>query len=321
MSVTSAGRRSDRFRKGPSLRSKVLYGACRWVVLPIVKRAPINEAAFRRAAYLDVAAGMRPPAGIVRQPVQLPGFEAEIVRARGVTADVKDGVVLYLHGGGFMCCGMNTHRSIVSSLAKRTRLPIMHVGYRQLPATSINGSIDDCLTAYRWLLSNGARPEKTVFAGDSAGGFLTFATALRARAEGVALPAGLVGISPLLDLDCTAKLAHANADRDVLAPVASLVIISELDAQHGDGRGAAVSPVDGDLAGLPPALLIVAESEVMRCDAELMAERLAAAGVPCDLQVWDGMVHAFPAVAPRMPESRAALRNVTRFINSRIFPS
>ena len=170
-----------------------------------------------------------------------------------------------------MCCGLNTHRPVVASIAKRTGLPVLHIAYRQLPSTSISGSVDDCLDAYRWLLEQGALPEKVVFVGDSAGGFLVFATALAAVSAGLEVRAGLVGLSPLLDLDCTTKSVHANARRDVIAPVSALMAIGKLGGQTN-------SPVDGDLAALPPSLLIAAESEVLRVDSEVMAQRLAAAG-------------------------------------------
>ncbi|MFE4503433.1 alpha/beta hydrolase [Rhodococcus sp. NPDC056743] len=300
----------------PSVESRILYNVCRAMVRPVVGAAPLTHGAIRRAAVLDSAAGMRIPSGIDREVIRFPdrgggsGFDGELVRIAGSTADIRDGAVLYLHGGGFMCCGLNTHRPVVASIAKRTGLPVLHLAYRQLPYTSISGSVDDCLSAYHWLLAQGGLPEKTVFVGDSAGGFLVFATALAAAATDLA-PAGLVGLSPFLDLDCTAKSAHANARRDVIAPVSALTAIGALG-------GVMESPVDGDLAGLPPSLLIAAESEVLRVDSELMAQRLSAAGVECSLQIWDGQIHAFPAVWPSLPESRAALRDVATFIRVRI---
>ncbi|MFD4369015.1 alpha/beta hydrolase [Rhodococcus sp. NPDC058521] len=306
---------------GPSIESQLLFQACRWFVRPVAKVAPINEAAIRRAAMLDVAAGVRPTKGIVRTAVTLPGFDAEIVRAQGASSDLGRGAILYLHGGGFLCCGLNTHRPVVAALAKRTRLPVMHVGYRQLPDTDINGSVDDCFAAYTWLLENGARPDRTVFAGDSAGGFLVFATALKAIEANVQAPAGLVGFSPFLDLDCATKLAHANAERDAFAPVSALVEIGRLGAQKDGVLDTSLSPVNGNLAGLPPTLLFAAESEVLRCDSELMTARLCDAGVDCRLQIWDGQVHAFPAVAPGLPESRAVLRTVARFVLTRTAPA
>ncbi|AOW93780.1 esterase [Rhodococcus sp. WMMA185] len=305
---------------GPSVESQLLYSAFRWFVRPVAKIAPINDPAIRGAALLDKAAVIRPAPGIRRQRVRLPGFNAEIVRAPGVSPDFSSGVVLYIHGGGFVSCGLNTHRPIVATIAKLTGLPVMHVGYRQLPDTNISGSVDDCLTAYNWLLENGARPEGTVFVGDSAGGFLVFATALTANAAGIDLPAGLVGLSPLLDLDCADKFEHANASRDVFAQVEAIAAISRLGGEVDGVLDRALSPVNGDLEGLPPSLLFAAEGEVLRWDSELMADRLSAAGVPTTLQIWDGQVHAFPVFWPGLPESRAVLRRIARFVETHIQP-
>jgi len=104
---------------------------------------------------------------------------------------------------------------------------VLNVEYRQLPG-SISAAIDDCVLAYRWLLRHGADPARITFAGDSAGGYLTFATALRAREIGLPLPAALVGLSPLLDLDHVAKEAYVNAGRDAYIPLKGLSAVVRL---------------------------------------------------------------------------------------------
>ncbi|WP_072689136.1 alpha/beta hydrolase [Rhodococcus marinonascens] len=305
---------------GPSVESQILYSAFRWFVRPVAKIAPINDSAIRGAALLDKAAVFRPASGVSRQRVRLPGFDAEIVRAANVSPDLSNGVVLYIHGGGFVSCGLNTHRPVVATIAKLTGLPVMHVRYRQLPDTNISGSVEDCLTAYKWLLENGARADGTVFVGDSAGGFLVFATALTASAEGVDLPAGLVGLSPLLDLDCADKFEHANATRDVFAQVDAIAAIGRLGGEVNGVLDHALSPVNGNLEALPPSLLFAAEGEVLRWDSELMADRLSAAGVPTTLQIWEGQVHAFPVFWPGLPESRVVLRRIARFVETHVQP-
>jgi acetyl esterase/lipase len=303
---------------GPSLQSRILLELCRRVVRPVVRIAPITAAGIRAAFLIDVLAGLRRmPGGIACDAVQLPGLRLEIVRQVDRMAHHSDGVVLYFHGGGFITCGPNTHRPIVADISRRTGMPVINVGYRQLPRTKIEGSVEDCLAAYRWLLAQGADPTKIVFAGDSAGGFLVFATALKAIEEGLPAPGGLIGISPLLDLDCTAKFAHRNAELDAFVAMPGLAAVCKLGAEVDGAIDPLLSPVNGALAELPPTLLVSAEDEVLRCDAELMAARLWAAGVPAELQLWRGQVHAFPAVAPQLPESRAVLAGITRFVRSR----
>ncbi|MFC4376681.1 alpha/beta hydrolase [Nocardia halotolerans] len=305
-----------------STSSRVLMGACLGLVGPLLRTVPINRTTIPvGAAAVDLLARLRPePQGIEREQIQLDGFKMEIVRPAGGSRALRHGAMLYLHGGGFAVCGLRTHRAIVAGLARRTGLPVLNVEYRQLPG-SIDASIDDCVLAYRWLLRHGADPARIVFAGDSAGGFLTFATALRAREIGLPLPAGLIGLSPLLDLDYRAKQDYVNVSRDAYIPLAGLEAVVHLGAEHAGPLDPALSPVNADLAGLPPVLLIAAEDELLRYDCELMAHRLTAAGVPNTLELWRGQVHAFMSILPSMPESRSALGRVSKFVRTALAPA
>lgn len=305
-----------------STSSRVLMGACLGVIGPLLRTVPINRTTIPIGAVaVDLLSRLRPePHGIERESVQLAGFRMEIVRPAGGSRALRHGAVLYLHGGGFAVCGLQTHRAIVAGIARRTGLPVLHVDYRQLPG-SISASIEDCVLAYRWLLRHGADPARIVFAGDSAGGFLTFATALRAREVGLPLPAGLIGLSPLLDLDYRAKQGYVNASRDAYIPLSGLEAVVRLGAEVDGPLDPALSPVNADLAGLPPVLLIAAEDELLRYDCELMAHRLAAAGVPATLELWRGQVHAFMSILPSMPESRSALGRVAKFVRAALEPA
>ncbi|WP_019931888.1 alpha/beta hydrolase [Nocardia sp. BMG111209] len=303
-----------------SLSAQALLLACRAMIGPLLRYTPITPLTMPVArAAVDTLARLRPePAGVEREQVQLPGFRMEIVRPAGARRSLRHGAVLYLHGGGFVICGLETHRPVVAALARRTGLPVVSVDYRQLPDARIQDSIEDCLTAYRWLLTHGANPKRIVIAGDSAGGFLSFAVALRAVADGLPTPAGLVGLSPLLDLDHVAKQSYVNVARDAYIPLPGLQRIVHYGAELDGLVDPALSPVNGPLAGLPPVLMIVGEDELLRYDCELMARRLTAAGVPNTLELWRGQVHAFTSILPGMPESRAALGRVARFVRGRI---
>lgn len=293
-----------------SLRARVTFTAARLMLRPLLTYWPLNSLGLLPLPLVEVAAGLLPTPRKVRyEKVEFAGFTGEWVRPE----HARDGVLLYFHGGAFVACGLATHRPAVARIAQAAGLPVLSVAYRQLPAVPLSGSAEDCLTVYRGLLAEGVDPARIVLAGDSAGGHLTFATALRALADGLPGPAGIVALSPWLDFDCTAKLAHPNATRDAYAPVSRLARLTELLGVTTDPR---LSPVNGDLTGLPPTLLIAAESEMLRCDAELMADRLAAADVPVTLQIWAGQVHAFPVLADLLPESLAAIREIGAFVRA-----
>ncbi len=240
------------------------------------------------------------------------GAAASVGGAAGSAAE--NGAVLYFHGGGFLFCGLGTHRPAVASISRASGLPALSVAYRQLPTVQLRGSIADCVASYRFLLDQGTDPEKIVLAGDSAGGHLAFAATLQAISEGLPRPAGIVAISPWLDLDCEAKLSHPNGARDAYAPVKRLPKIAEMIAGGVTPIDPLLSPVNHDLSVLPPALIIAAEGEILRYDSELMAERLAAAGVPCVLQIWEGQVHAFPVAVGLFPEAGQAIREIGSFV-------
>ncbi|MGK8521491.1 alpha/beta hydrolase [Nocardia asteroides] len=305
---------------GPSAQSRLLLAACMGVVRPVLRTFPVTRTTIPvGAATVDGLARLRPrPQGIDREQVSLHGLRLEIIRPAGAARALRHGAVLYMHGGGFAICNTRSHRPIAASLARRTGLAVVNVEYRQLPGTRITHSVRDCLAAYRWLLRHGAEPARIVFAGDSAGGYLAFATALLAVESGLPAPAGLVGLSPLLDLDYGAKRDYVNVTRDPYIPLSALRAVVRIGAEVDGMLDPGLSPVNAALSTLPPVLLVAAEDEVLRFDSELMAQRLTAAGVPNALELWRGQVHAFMSIAPGLPESRAALARVSRFVRARI---
>ena len=298
-------------RIGTSRRSDVVQVVSKMVARPTLKYFPLSGPATRLMPLLDRSAALIPRLShTVHEPVVARTWRGEVVTP--IDGPTSDGAILYLHGGAFLMCGMATHRRIVERLAQRTGMTVLSVDYRQLPTGRLHDSISDCEDAFHWLVRTGHPASKIVIAGDSAGGHLAFATALRLRDDAAGTPAGIVAMSPWLDFDHMTKLRHHNSCRDAYIPARRLRKVARLVV--GDHPELHHSPVNADLHGLPPSLIICAESEVLRCDAELMAERLAAAGVPATLQIWEGQVHAFPVLTDLTPESREALEEVVLFV-------
>ncbi|MEZ0384668.1 MULTISPECIES: alpha/beta hydrolase [Mycobacteriaceae] len=240
-----------------------------------------------------------------------------VERSRPLGQAFTGGAILYFHGGGFITGGLDTHLHVVAKLARRTRLPVVHADYRQFPQVTVDGSVDDCVGAYRWLLSQGADPAKTVLAGDSAGGFLAFATALAGQQRGLPAPAGVVGISALLELDGVARDTHTNQSADAFGIPAVLPDLIDLVCPSAKLRQE-LSPINGRLDTMPPALLIAAESEILRCDAERLHAALQQLGRSSRLELWARQLHAFPALFPFLPDSRAAFDLMCRFVAERL---
>jgi acetyl esterase/lipase len=269
--------------------------------------------------YVDSVAGLLPRlrSSAKIEPIRLEHCTAEWVRARGASSARA---VLYLHGGAFLTCGLNTHRSVVCRLSKAADAGVLTVGYRKLPSHQIADAIEDGMSGLRWLQQRGYADDQIVVAGDSAGGYLAFMTTLAAIRSHLAKPAGIATISPFTDPDPARKLKHRNArkcsmfTRGALSMFARYLGEVQLPVGRGTSSARVASPVDADLSALPPVTIHASSDELLLPDAELMAKRLEATGIRCDLHLWDGQIHDFPLAADILPEGRRAIRYIGDFV-------
>ncbi len=310
-----------RYVRGTSIQSRLLGLGLRHTVRPLLDvwaRLPFE---VYPPNLLDHLARLLPvPEGTSWRTVKLAHCGSELVLAPDV-ADLhrgNPGVILYFHGGAFLTCGLNTHRRLVSRISAAAARPVLNVGYRQMPHEPIAESVADGVEAFRWLLAQGYRAEDVTIAGDSAGGYLAFSVARAVLDEHLGRPAGVVAISPLLDVDASRKRQHRNADRCQTFPLRALERFTDvalsMDTRRGiDGQR--VCPVDMPLEDMPPALIQIGSREILLADAEHMAGRLVQAGVPVDLQVWERQVHVFQAAASWVPEARAAIQEIGTFVS------
>ena len=304
---------------GPSLPARLVSLGTRltmWPTLAVLSHVPHLPWPF---GLVDVVArALLPAPGTVRATVGLPNASAQLVRAPGVLpADGRRRVVLYLHGGAFLTCGVNSHSRISVALSKFADSPVLVVDYRLIPKHTIGMAIEDCYDGYRWLRLRGYEPDQIVLAGDSAGGYLALAQRLQAEGE---KPAALVAISPLLQLEKDPKLAHPNAYTDAMFPPKAFDALVALVARAAaknvvDGEPEDVyEPLDNIEPGLPQTLIHVSGSEVLLHDARLAARRLVAAGVPTEVRIWPGQIHDFQLADPLIPEARRSLRQIGEYI-------
>jgi acetyl esterase/lipase len=268
----------------------------------------------------QMARMLAPTPGTVRATIALPHTTALLVRAPGVLpADGNRRVVLYMHGGAFLTCGVNSHSRIANTLSQYADTPVLVVNYRMIPKHTVGQAVDDCHDAYNWLRLRGYQPDQIVLAGDSAGGYLAMTLAQRLQAEGET-PAALVAISPLLQLAKEPKQAHPNMHTDAMFPPRAFDALVDLVARAAakrivDGEPEQVyEPLDHIEPGLPRTLIHVSGSEVLLHDARLAARRLAAAGVPTEVRVWRGQIHDFQMAAPLIPEATRSLRQIGDYI-------
>ncbi|MGJ9423820.1 alpha/beta hydrolase [Aeromicrobium sp. CF3.5] len=307
-----------RFMPGASVQSRLLGFGLRHGVRPLVSAWTMLPFDFIPPNLVDHLARLLPVhEGTRWRTIGLPACSAEWLRATGVDESTDRGAILYFHGGAFLTCGINTHRRLVSRISFASKQPVLNVDYRQMPREPVASSVHDGVTAFTWLLEQGYRADQITIAGDSAGGYLAFSVARAVMDAGHGKPAGVVAISPLLEFDPARKQSHRNAHRCQAFPLRAFTRLSEVTHNFDTRRGVAgrrVCPVDMPLADMPPTLIHVGSREVLMADAELMANRLTSAGVPCDLQIWDRQVHVFQAAASWVPEARAAIEEIGTFV-------
>lgn len=275
---------------------------------------------------LDDLAGWRAYAAGVNQAI-LPFLQAQAAKVEasvqeldlgealifdvvpGAAAD-KRGVFLDIHGGAFIVGGGACCRAEAISLAGALGVHIWSVDYRAPPDHPYPASLDDCLAAYRALLKL-RRPEEIVIGGASAGANLSAALILKARDEGLPLPAGCVLLTPALDMTNSGDSFETNKGLDAVLP-ADMNAINQLYASGHDLSAPYLSPLFGDLKnGFPPTLLSAGTRDLFLSNAVRMHRALRAAGVHAELHVIEAASHGNFHGAPEEDDLN---REVRRFI-------
>jgi acetyl esterase/lipase len=310
-----------RYFRSSSIQSRVLATALRHTVRPTLSMWSHLPFDFQPPNFVDFVAKALPvPDGTHVRRVSVGAAKAEWISGAGVPEArglADDRVMLYLHGGAFLTCGLNTHRHLVSRISSAAAQPVLNLAYRQMPEVSITESINDGVETFRWLMDQGYSADHITLAGDSAGGYMAFGIARQVIDAGWGRPAGIVAISPLLDLAFGPKRAHRNAHRCDAFSLSAMDRFLKIcqRRERRDGVPDRPCPVNMDVDGLPPTLIQIGSREILMPDAELMANRLVAGGIPCEFQVWSRQVHVFQA-ASWLPEAQRAVNEVALFVHS-----
>ncbi|WP_052666370.1 alpha/beta hydrolase [Nitriliruptor alkaliphilus] len=227
--------------------------------------------------------------------------------------DTAERVVLHLHGGAYVMGSPRTHRGLAAALSRTAHAQVLLPDYRLAPEDVHPAALDDALAVYRWLVEERAYPAARIaVTGDSAGGGLGLGLLFAARDAGLPLPACYVGLSPWTDLAGTGGSVRELDGIDPWLSTDLLVPAARAYAGTTDLEDPMVSPLYGDLVGLPPVLVHVGSDEILRDDAVRLVERAREAGVDASLGIFDGLWHVFQAFP--LPESRSSLREVGAFI-------
>ena len=224
--------------------------------------------------------------------------------------------LLYFHGGGFVAGSPETHRALVGRLAEASGVGAFSVEYRLAPEYYFPAAVRDGIDAYRALLAKGVSGSSIVLAGDEAGGGLAFAVALAARNAGLAMPAGLVAMSPWADLSLSGRSIMANRKSDTRLDWEMLFLCARHYLRKSNPGDTYASPVLPDFKDFPPMMVHAGAGEILRDDASRLGDRAAEAQVPVSVEIYDGMGHLFQADAGRN-EARVSLSRLGQFIRAK----
>ena len=277
---------------------------------PPAHEVPVAEARAAHAMETERLCGSGEPVAEVRE-LKIPTAAGDLpVRTFRPETDGTPGIVVWLHGGGWMMGTLDSYDAPLRVLANASGAIVAAVDYRLAPEHRFPAALDDSLAAIRWLAANGAElggdPSRIAVAGDSAGGNLAAVAALKLKGElrGQAL------VYPVIDAALNTPSYREFSDGHGLSG-ASMRRFWNLYLDGADGGHPDASPLRAeDLFGAAPAYVLSAEEDVLRDEAEAYAEALKNAGVPTELVRWPGTIHGFFRWLEITPEARGAIEAV-----------
>lgn len=265
-----------------------------------------------RESFEQIASMVKVPKDAKCEPINAGGVPAEWI---SVPESIKDRVLLYFHGGGYVAGSINSHREYCVRLARASKTRVLLVGYRLAPEHPFPAALEDAVKAYQWLISSEEiLPKNLVIAGESAGGGLTVATLLKLRDDNVELPIAGVSLSPFMDMAVTGDSLKTKAEIDPLATQEMLEFDAKLYLGGEDSRNPLASPLYADLKGLPPLYIQVGSAEILLDDSIRFVDAAKAAGVDVKFEIWDDMIHMFQMFATMAPEGQDAINKIGEFV-------
>jgi acetyl esterase/lipase len=269
----------------------------------------------RRSGFETRASQLPIAESVSFEAVSVEGIPAEWIVPEGTP---EQNVLLYLHGGAYCIGSLNTHRGMVSHIAKAAETRALSIDYRLAPENPFPAAIEDSISAYKWLLSQGIAARSIIIAGDSAGGGLTVSAMVSLRENSIPLPAAAVLISPWVDLALTGDSIISKADIDPYVTKEELLKWARAYMGDSDLRTPLASPLYADLSGLPPMLIQAGTAEILLDDAIRMADRARKDGVDITLNTAEDMCHVWHVFSSMLPEAMEANEEVARFMRKHL---
>jgi monoterpene epsilon-lactone hydrolase len=258
-------------------------------------------------------------------PGRLAGCSYESIRVFDMPAEwitpkrsKSDKVLLFIHGGGYATGSVRTHRALASQIAIHARIRALSIDYKLAPEHKFPTQIEQCVSAYEFLLDQGYKPGDIAIGGESAGGGLTGGTLNYLKDYGIPLPACAIFMSPWLDLTASGRSIITNKHKDPMVPYKGIPLWARNYAGEENLTDPYASPLFGDLTGLCPVYIQVGECEILLSDSTRYAEKAKNAGVDVTMEVWPDMFHAWQGFWMVMPEGKAAIAKLGAFLREKL---
>lgn len=240
-----------------------------------------------------------PPPGTTEREISIPGaagsLPATVFTPTGARGPLP--VVLYFHGGGWVIADRKVYAGGARGIARNAQAIVVSVDYRRAPEAPFPAQHDDALAAYRWLLQNagsvGGDASRIAFAGESAGGNLAVSTAMLARDSGLPLPRHILSVYPIAGSNLNTPSYQDTANGPTLNRALMAWFFRYVPRTPADLMDPRINLVGANLQGLPPVTIVAAQVDPLRSEGELLAQRLAAAGVAVERREWAGASHEF----------------------------
>jgi len=254
------------------------------------------------------------PAGIQTKKEIIEGIKSEWIIPFG--ADPEK-IILYVHGGGYVSGSCNDHRGFVSKFSKNCGVINLLYEYRLAPENPFPAALEDSLKIYDWLLINQFEPKKIIIAGESAGGGLCLSLLLALKEQNKPLPAAAVAISPWTDLTCSSE-SYITKNKVSIAPLDSWLVFSKYYTGNNEATLPLISPLYGNLTGLPPIFINSAGDDELFDDGEKFFIKAKKAGVDITFRAGIKMIHCYPLLSPFFKEASEAMEEICAFIKKHI---
>jgi acetyl esterase/lipase len=253
------------------------------------------------------------PADVSVEPVVANGVRAEWTS----TPDADpSSAILYLHGGGYVICSLESHRHLVAEIGRACGTRTLAIDYRLAPEHPFPAPVEDTVATYRYLLASGLKPNRIALAGDSAGGGLVVGALLAIREAGLPLPGCGWCISPWVDMEALGESFTDRAAADPTVQRETIRMMAQWYLGGADPRHPHAAPIYGDLRGLPPLLIQVGAAETLLDDSVALARKAGAADVLVDLQIWPEMIHIWHIFFPMLAAGRRAIASGGTFVRN-----